>query len=53
MSKGSVDTFVLVINYLNDSWIPHYVTIGLFDIHETIGLSMVGQLSYLFENMIV
>jgi hypothetical protein len=43
---------VLVINYLNDSWIPQYVTIGLFDIHETIGISMASQLSSLFENMI-
>jgi hypothetical protein len=50
MCKGSVDTFALVINYLNHSWIPHYVTIGLFDIHETMGLSMAGQLSFLFEN---
>jgi hypothetical protein len=52
MFKGNVDTFVLVINYLNDSRIPQYVTIGLFHIHETIGISVVGQLSYLFENMI-
>jgi hypothetical protein len=52
MSKGSVDTFVLVINYFNDYWIPRSVTVGLFDIHETIGISMASQLSSLFENMI-
>jgi hypothetical protein len=42
MSIGGIDTFVLVINYINESWMPQHVTIGLFEVHETIGLSMVG-----------
>jgi hypothetical protein len=41
MSKGGVDTFVLVINYLNESWMPQHVTIGLFEVHET---TMASQL---------
>jgi hypothetical protein len=49
MSKGGVDTFALVFNYLNESWMPQPVTIGLFEVHEMIGLSMVGQLCSLFE----
>ncbi len=49
MCKGDVDTFASVINYLNESWMPQHVTIGLFDVHETIGLSMVGQLCSLLE----
>jgi len=40
MSKGGVDTFVLVINYLNESWMPQHVTISLFEVHETTRLSM-------------
>jgi len=42
MSRGGVDTFALVINYLNESWMPQHVTIGLFEVHEIIGLSMVS-----------
>jgi hypothetical protein len=44
MSKGGMDTFALVINYLNDSWTPMHVTIGLFKVHEIRWLSMVEQL---------
>ncbi len=49
MFRGSVDTFALVINYLNESWMPQHVTIGLFEVHETIGLFVVGQMCSLFE----
>jgi len=42
MSRGGVDTFALVINCLNEFWMPQHVTIGLFEVHETIGLSMAG-----------
>jgi len=47
--QGGADTFALVVNHLNASWMPQHVTIGLFKVHETIGLSMVGQLYSLFE----
>jgi len=49
MSRGGVDTFASVINFLNDYWIPQHVTIDLFEVHETTWLSMVGQLHSLFE----
>ncbi len=39
-----MDTFALVINYLNDSWTPMHVTIGLFKVHEIRWFSIVGQL---------
>jgi hypothetical protein len=43
MSRGGVhvDTFVLVINYLNEVWTPRHVTIGLFEVHETNSSAMV------------
>jgi hypothetical protein len=28
MSKGGVDTFALMINYLDESWIPRHASIG-------------------------
>jgi hypothetical protein len=49
MSKGSMKTFALVINYLNDSWNLMHVTIGLFKVHETMRLSMARQSCILFE----
>jgi len=49
MSRGGMDTFALVINYLNESWMPQHFTIGLFEVHETIGLSMANQLCSLLE----
>ncbi len=44
-----MDTFALIINYLNESWMPRHVTIGLFEVHETTWLSMAGQLCSLLE----
>jgi hypothetical protein len=44
MSKGGVNTFTLVINYLNEIGILVHVTISLFEIHETIGLYVARQL---------
>ncbi len=48
MSRGGVDTFALVINSYNDSWIPMHVTVGLFEVHDTTRASMVGQLEFSF-----
>jgi hypothetical protein len=44
-----MDTLALVINYLNESWMPQHVTISLFEVHETIGHSMASQLRSLLE----
>jgi len=49
MSRGSMDTFALIIDYLNDLWTPMHATIGLFDVHETTWLSMAKQLCTLIE----
>jgi hypothetical protein len=39
MSRGDVDTFILVIN-LSDSWIFMHATIGLFEVHDITKVSM-------------
>jgi hypothetical protein len=49
MFHGGVDTFALVINFLNDKWVPMHIIVGLFDVNETIGQSMVVQFQYLLE----
>ncbi len=41
MSRGGVDTFVLIVHFLNDKWEPCHVTIGFFYITNTSGSAMV------------
>jgi hypothetical protein len=40
MSKGGVDIFALVINYLDERWIPQDAIVGLFEVQETRGIAM-------------
>ncbi len=42
MFRGSVDTFFLVINYLSDFWTHVDAIVGLFEVHDTTRVSMVG-----------
>jgi len=49
MSRSRVDIFVLVINFLSDNWVPMHITVGLFEVNETIGQSMVVQLQVSLE----
>jgi hypothetical protein len=37
MSCSEVDIFALVINFLNDNWVPMHIIMGLFKVNETIG----------------
>jgi hypothetical protein len=50
MSRGGVDTFSLVINYLDETCTPRHVNVGLFEVHETINSAMVLQLQVLLKN---
>jgi hypothetical protein len=43
ISKGNVNTFGLVINYLSDYYIFMHGIVGLFEMHDTVRFSMVGQ----------
>ncbi len=44
MSKGALDIFDLVINFLTCVWEPKHVTIGLFEAKGTIGINLVNEL---------
>ncbi len=37
MFKGDLDTFSLVMNFLNESWNPIHVNVGLFEVNELNG----------------
>jgi hypothetical protein len=41
MSHGCVDTFILIIIFLNETWDPMHIIMGLFQVNETIEQSMV------------
>ncbi len=45
MSRARVDTFVLIVHFLNDKWEPCHVTIGSFEIVETFGNAMFLQIN--------
>ncbi len=47
MSRWSYDTFALVINLINLSWIPCYINIGLFETHDTFGAILTKQVKIL------
>ncbi len=44
MSHDGVDTFVLVIIFLNEAWVSMHVIVGLFEVHKTSEQSMAIQL---------
>jgi hypothetical protein len=41
MPKGGIDTFALVIDYLDEAWTPRHVIINLFEVYETISGSAI------------
>jgi hypothetical protein len=41
VSKGGVDTFVLIMHLLNDKWEPCHVTIEVLKITNTFGSAMI------------
>ncbi len=49
MFHGSVNTFALIINFLNETWMPIHIIVGLFEANKTIEESMVIQLWYLLK----
>jgi len=51
MLKGSVDTFGVVMNFLNAFWNPMHVTMGLYEMNETNGQNMVIQLQALLSKL--
>jgi len=40
-----VDTFVLIVHFLNDKWEPCHVTIGFFETKNTFGNAMAMQIN--------
>jgi hypothetical protein len=51
MFRGGIDTFVLVINYLDEAWTPRHVIVNLFEVHETSDNAMALQFQSLLEKI--
>jgi hypothetical protein len=49
MSKGAHDVFALVINFLNEKWQLHHITIRLFEANETTRHVMAKNLTKLLD----
>jgi hypothetical protein len=47
MLKLGYDTFALVINFINPSWVPCHITIGLFEAPNTFGVALAKQVKVL------
>jgi hypothetical protein len=51
MSRGGVNTFVLIMHILNDKWEPCYITLNFFEIVDTSRSAMVLQVNNVLEDM--
>jgi len=49
MFKSGIDTFILMINYLDETWTLRLAIIVLFEVHETSSNAMALQLQSLLD----
>jgi hypothetical protein len=47
-----VDTFALVIDFQNESWNCIQITMGLFEVNDTIGKSVVVWFKHYFQSLV-
>jgi hypothetical protein len=48
MSRIGISTFVLVINFIDDDWVPCHVIIGMFKTPNTFRVALAKQVKSLF-----
>lgn len=53
MSKGMHDIFVVVVSFISNNWEAKHVTIGLFEMTDTCGITMVPKLQELLDMFIL
>jgi len=47
MSRLGYDTFALVINFINQSWVPYHIIVELFETLDTSGAILIEQMKVL------
>jgi hypothetical protein len=50
MSRNGYDTFATVVNFINNSWEPTHVTIGVFEMQNTTSATMANQVKILLDS---
>jgi hypothetical protein len=40
MLQAIYDIFAMVVSFINSVWKPTYVIVGIFELHNTIGVTM-------------
>jgi hypothetical protein len=58
MSKTKFDTFVFVINFIDDHWVSHHVIVSMFEALDTSRVALVEQMksllaTYQFKNKVI
>ncbi len=51
MLKSGYDIFALVIKFINPSWVPCHITIGLFEAPNTFGVALAKQVKVLLVEL--
>ncbi len=51
MSKAKMDTFVFIVHFLTDKWVPCHVTIDFFETTKNFRLPWLLQVNEMFVNM--
>jgi hypothetical protein len=45
-----LDTFPMVMSFLNDYWEPNHVTMGIFEVQNTTSVAMANQVKVLLDS---
>jgi hypothetical protein len=48
MSRARVDTFVMIVHFLNEKWEPCHITVGFFETIDLFGNAMALQVNDVF-----
>jgi hypothetical protein len=49
MSHGGHDTFAIVFSFINNLYEPTHVIVGIFEVHNTIGVAIANQVKVLLD----
>jgi hypothetical protein len=50
MSRANFDTFVIIVRFINTSWEPCQVIIGIFEVHNTTSATMANRENCLLDS---
>jgi hypothetical protein len=51
MFRSGIDTFALVISYLDEAWTPRHVIVSLFKVHETMVMPWLCNFNFCWKKL--